>query len=178
VSWIFEEINPSHLTKQFRCNRNSQQTYIRNWALKNHQNHISKTTVAVSDDNPQVVVAFCTLNASQVEISDLSPEEQAILPAYPVPAIRICQLAVDKRYLRRKLATSLIYNAFQKIVGTLPFLGVYLIILDVEIDNQEAIDFYTYLGFDRLPNNQADQSHIVYALSIKDILGTLQETQE
>jgi ribosomal protein S18 acetylase RimI-like enzyme len=175
VSWIFEEINPSHLNKQFRCNRNSQQTYIRNWALNNHQNHISKTTVVVSDDNPQVVVAFCTLSAAQVEISDLSPEEQAILPAYPVPAIRICQLAVDKRYLRRKLATALIYNAFQRIIDILPFLGVYLVILDVEKDNQEAIDFYTYLGFDRLPNNQPGKSHVVYALLIKDILAILQK---
>lgn len=175
MNWIFEEINPSYLTKQFRCSRNSQPTYIRNWALKNHQSHISKTTVAVSGDDPKTVVAFCTLSAAQVDFSDLSQEEQAILPAYPVPAIRICQLAVDKRHLRKKLATNLIYHAFQKIVSMLSFLGVYLVILDVEKDNQEAIDFYTYLGFDRLSSDKANKDHLIYALPIKDIIDTLKE---
>lgn len=174
MSWIFEEINTRHLVSNFKCKRNSQKVYIKKWALTNHISNISKTTVVVDPSNRENVIAFYTLNAAQIEFETLSDTEKSKLPAYPIPAIRICQIAVDRGHIRKGLGTKMILHIFNQVINILPVIGVYLIILDVEKDNQEAISFYEGLGFKLLPDMDSDK-YMVYGFKVEQVVATINQ---
>ncbi len=177
MSWIFEDIDSTYVTNGFKSTRNLQTVYIRKWAFKNHQNNVSKTTV-VRDSSDKTVVAFYTLSAAQVAFNDVSEQERERLPGYPIPAVRICQFAVDKRFARQGLGTRTILHAFEKVVNISQTLGIYAVILDVERDNQDAIQFYEHIGFESLPDKVPDSHLRIYMFKIEDIAATLSVSRQ
>jgi ribosomal protein S18 acetylase RimI-like enzyme len=172
MEWLFQDINESQLTKGFKCTQNTQKNYIRNWALKNHQDNVSKATVVLKDDGSLNVCAFYSVSAAQIAFDKLTTEEQSKLPGYPVPSVRIGQLAVDKRCARQGLGTLLMLHAFKKIVGVSSSLGIYAIVLDVEKDNSDAIGFYEALGFTKLFDD-GSAKYYEYYIKLEDVIKTL-----
>jgi ribosomal protein S18 acetylase RimI-like enzyme len=177
MDWSFQDIDESHSTKKFKCTQNTQTNYIRRWALKNHLDNVSKATVVLKDDGSPNVCAFYALSAAQVDFEKLTPEEQSKLPSYPVPAVRIGQFAVDKSCARQGLGARLMLHAFKKIVNIASSLGIFIIVLDVEKDNSNAIGFYESLGFMKLLDDESAR-YYEYYIKLEDVLATLNQLRQ
>lgn len=130
--------------KSFNCGNNDLNIFLRNFAWANDRNGIGKTYVLI---NKNVIYGFFTLSSAQIKRSSLIDETDTRLPRYPIPAIRLARLAVDKKYQGQKIGSRLLKEALVKIVNASNVVGIYLIVVEPKI---EAIGFYEKYGFKRL----------------------------
>jgi ribosomal protein S18 acetylase RimI-like enzyme len=96
-------------------------------------------------------IAGCyTLSAADVPVSDLPADMTRRPPRYPsVPAARIGQLAIDRRFQGRRLAGALLLNAAMRALGS--EIAVFALVVDAKDD--EAAAFYRHHGFSAFASN-------------------------
>ena len=68
--------------------------FLSRYALKNDKIGIGKTFVAL--DNQEKIVGYFTLATAQVAYQEIPDDYRGKLPKYPIPALRIARLAIDK----------------------------------------------------------------------------------
>ena len=86
-------------------------------AGKKRRTPISQVTncFVVVEAVPGQVVAYYTLSAGSVAITELPPEVTKRLPRYPtLPAVRIGRLAMDEKFRGRGLAGAMLMNAVHR----------------------------------------------------------------
>ena len=66
------------------------------------------------------------------------------MPKYPIPALRIARLAVDKELERKGVGKWLLAQAFIKIIQVADVTGIYFIIVDAK---ETSKSFYEHYGF-------------------------------
>jgi len=131
-----------------------QDQFLRDW-LSNPL--ISKySRMVICRDQERSIAGYYTLSAGQIAFQNLPSDYLPSKLSYPVPAIRIGQLAVDRRWQRRgMLGKLLLSHAIATILLKIhEDLGVVLVTLDVEEDNAVARKFYLNLGFTQLPTKK------------------------
>lgn len=129
------------LLKSFDCGNEDLNIFIRNFAWPNDRNGIGKTYVLM---NKNTICGFFTLSSAQIKRSTLIDEPSANLPRYPIPAIRLARLAVDKKYQKQGLGSLLLKEALIKIVNASNVVGIYLVVVEPKLN---AIGFYKKYGF-------------------------------
>lgn len=130
--------------KSFDCGNNNLNVFLRNFAWPNDRNGIGKTYVLIDKKS---ICGFFTLSSAQIKRSSLIDESNIDLPRYPIPAIRLARLAVDKKYQKKGLGAQLLKEALIKIVNASNVVGIYLIVVEPKIN---AVGFYEKYGFKRL----------------------------
>ena len=73
------------------------------------------------------------------------------LPKYPIPAIKIARLAVDKRFQGKGYGKELLRHSLDKIATLSTFIGVRFVAVDAK---EESKAFYERYGFTPLPNKK------------------------
>ncbi len=146
-----EKLSPAFDRKSFDCGHPRLNEYIQKFALQNQERSIATTYVAVPNGGAATTIAgFYAVCTSQLEFQNLPPSMTKGMPRYPVPAMRLAQLAVDKGFKGKRLGEYLVGSALRKAVSISKEVGLTLMIVDA-IDENTA-SFYEHLGFLRLPH--------------------------
>jgi ribosomal protein S18 acetylase RimI-like enzyme len=78
-----------------------------------------------------------------VKFENLPPDKH--LPRYPLPAILIGKLAIDKVAQKQGLGTALLFNALKRATKVAEEIGVFLI--EIKAVNERAKNLYVKIGF-------------------------------
>lgn len=121
--------------------------YFQKQVSQDTKRRIATCFVALSIDTNSVA-GYCTLSASGVSLTDLSPEIAKKLPRYPVvPVVLLGRLAVDRNYQGRGLGSVLLGDALVRIARS--ELGVFAMVVDAK--DEAAQRCYERFGFTRVP---------------------------
>ena len=115
TAWLFLPLSREFDRQDFDCGKPAFNNYLKTIANQHQKSNIARTTVAVRPSNKNKIAGFYTLNTSTVDINSLSAENQKGLPKHlDIPAIKIGQFAVDRRYSGQGLGRALILDALYK----------------------------------------------------------------
>jgi GNAT superfamily N-acetyltransferase len=94
---MFETLRKDFARDDFDCGIERPNDFLRRYALQNLKKNISATMVAVSEKNTQKILGYCSVSMAQASFENLPADlAKSILRYYPVPAMRIGRLAVDR----------------------------------------------------------------------------------
>jgi predicted N-acetyltransferase YhbS len=116
--------------------------YIAQQATQDEKRNVSRSFMLVEDG--QLLGYYTLANASVVE-SDLSEEQMKKMPRYPMPAILLSRLAVDKGQQGKGVGKRLMVDFFRRVYAISKHSGVAFIIVDAKDEN--AASYYRDLGF-------------------------------
>ncbi|HEY9700870.1 MAG TPA: GNAT family N-acetyltransferase, partial [Allocoleopsis sp.] len=114
--WDFVPINKKHQREFFDCGYPVLNDYLKKYARQNHEKGIAKTYVAIPQSKSLKIDGFYTVNASVIEYESLPQSYQKGIPTYPIPAILIGKLAVDKSVKGQGLGGELLVDALLRTV--------------------------------------------------------------
>lgn len=135
----------------FDCGILSLNDYLQKHALVNQSRKLSVTMVAhAKDDKCKKVIGYYTLSPAQIESDALPKKISRSLPKYPIPAIRLCRLAVDQQHQSKGYGKDLLVHALIKCYQQSEEIGGYCVLVDALNDTAQA--FYKYFGFHPLQN--------------------------
>ncbi len=146
--WDFLLIDKKYQCNHFDCGNPVLDDYLKKYARQNHESGIAKTFVAIDRSDLAKIDGFYTVSASDIEFESLPELTRKKMPAYPIPAILIGKLAVDKSAQGQGLGRELIVNALLRSVRIAQEIGVFAVRVDA-ID-LKAKEFYLKYGFVRL----------------------------
>jgi len=120
--------------------------YLRKWALENQREDMGRTFVLVRAGQPRVS-GYYTISNSKIAKASL-PLEERFSANYPVPAVLIGKLAVDRREQGQGLGERLLMDALKRCET----LSEQIAVRGVEVDalDGETESFYLQYGFQRL----------------------------
>lgn len=137
-----KDIQQKSSLRNFHCEIDTLNEFLSKYALKNDQLGIGKTFVAL--DQQEKIVGYFTLATAQVAYQEIPDDYRGKLPKYPIPALRIARLAVDKEQKGKGIGKWLLAQAFVKIIQVADVTGIYFIIVDAK---ETSKSFYEYYGF-------------------------------
>lgn len=127
----------------FHCASDPLNRYFHAQVTQDIRRRIAACYIAV-DQTSLLIAGFYTLSATEIPLTDLSPELTKRLPRYPtLPAARLGRLAVDQRFTGRKLGSILVANAILRAATS--EVAVYAMVVDAKDAQAEA--FYRHHGF-------------------------------
>jgi len=140
-----------HKRGNFCCGIDSLDNYIHKQASQDLTRKIA--TVFVLIDSPHTeVIAYYTLSAYKVEITELDNSLAKRLPRYPLfPATLLGRLAVDRHYRGQHLGELMLIDALKKALAATRTVAS-LAIISEAID-ETAANFYRKYGFQEFKQN-------------------------
>ncbi|MFT5314856.1 MAG: putative N-acetyltransferase YhbS [Candidatus Krumholzibacteriia bacterium] len=123
-------------------------SYISQNASQDEKRNVSRTFLYLEGG---VLYGYYTLANSAVALAELSDEQAKKMPRYPMPAVLLSRLAVDKGMQRKGLGKRLMADFFRRVYAVSKHSGVAFMVVDAK--DQGAADFYEQLGFTPTPLN-------------------------
>lgn len=136
-------IEESHQREEFDCGEEALNNYLQRYARQNHERNIARTFVAV--DETDRVLGYYSLASASIEFASLPAEVARRVPRYPVPAVRIARLAVDRSMHGKGLGGALLADALRRILTASSEVAVKVVLVDAK--NDSAVAFYRHYGF-------------------------------
>jgi len=119
--------------------------YLQRYAAKQSKRGISSVRVLVNSDAPSVILGYYSLSAAQLNVLQLSEQEQRKLPKYPIPCFRLGRLAIQQSLQGQGLGRYLIGCAIERCLQARRQVAAYALLVDAK--NQNAASFYRHYGF-------------------------------
>lgn len=142
-SVVIEPLNSTHDRKSFYCGVVVLDRYLREQASQDVKRRVSNCFVACAAGD-SAVVAYYTLAASSIPLTDLPEAETKRLPRYPLlPATLIGRLAVDNRHRGRQFGSVLLADALRRGIQAAP--ASFTLLVDAK--DEIAAAFYRKHGF-------------------------------
>lgn len=139
-SWHEEEISRGHDRDSFDCGNPELNLYLKRYAYQNHRKAYTRTFVLVADADPTRILGFYSLCNASVEFAQLPEELAARLPKYPVPAVRLSQLARDVSCKGQGLGAVLLLCAAERALRATRHSGAAMLLIDAA--DEKAARFY------------------------------------
>ncbi len=143
--WRVVSIIDGPFVDGFDCDIAVLNDYLKRYAGQNHRKGFGRTYVLIPSSGPPVAIGYHTLCMAHLEFEYLSPALRRRLPRYPVPAVRLARLAVDRRWQARKLGELLLVDAIRRSVHAAGLVAAKFMVVDA-IDAKAAA-FYERYGF-------------------------------
>lgn len=134
-----------HDREGFQSGRSEQDEYLRRLASQHSSRGISRSYVLVDPDRPRAIIGYYAVSACQLVHAQLTAEDQRRTPRYPIPGIRIGQLAVDHRVQGRGYGALLLGSAIRQAMKIREELGVAIVVVDAR--DEGLLPFYRGYGF-------------------------------
>jgi len=149
-SWRILSIQdaPAEARGRFECGKPALDEYLRLYARQNDSKGIGRAWVALGADS-HAIAGYYTLGAAQIAFLELPEALRHRLPAYPVPAVRLARLAVDRRHQGQGLGELLLGDAVQRALLAAEQIGI--LFMTVDAKDASAAAFYVNYGFQPLP---------------------------
>ena len=143
-----QPLRGNHDRSRFDSGSGELDLWLRQTAQQHQRRGISKTFVAIADDDPSRILGFYALTACEVVSQDLTGDLARRLP-WKVPGIRLGRLAVDRSAQGKGLGELLLMNAIDRSRRVLEEVGVHDLFVDAKDANAAA--FYRKYGFRPFP---------------------------
>lgn len=135
-------LRPSDDRSAFQCGDEALDRFFHRYAGQNQFRHyLGVTYVAVDAIR---ILGFVTVAARHVDIEDLPERSRKKLPHYPVPAVGLARLAVDKSARSMGLGRQLLRFVLKLALKMADEVGCAGVVVDAK---PGAIDFYAKYGF-------------------------------
>jgi GNAT superfamily N-acetyltransferase len=105
---------------------------------------VARVFVAVGEA-PERIAGYYSLSAASLEKAELPPALAKRLPHYPVPAVVLGRLAVDRSWQKCGLGETLLLDAMRRTLMASAAIAVYAMIVDAK--HEAARGFYERYGF-------------------------------
>jgi len=145
LKYTFEKLSREFSRDDFDCGTESLNDYLKRYALQNLKKDIAVTIVAVSESNPKKILGYYSASMAQVSFENLPPALAKGIPRYPVPAMRIGRLAVDRAAQGAGLGAMLLQHALSRALELSREVGTRMVL--VEAIDKNATRFYEKYGF-------------------------------
>lgn len=158
VPWSVVPLAGDHRKQCFNCGEPELDAYLKELAGQHTKKNVSRTYVAVADEEPGRILGFYSLSMAQVSYAELPEEVQRKLPRnYPIPAARLARLAVERSAQGMGIGAGLLMNALVRCVSISQEVGATGVIVDANPStgsgHEKAQAFYQKYGFISLANN-------------------------
>jgi len=145
LKFIFEKLSRDFARDGFDCGTGSLNDFLKRYALQNLKKNISVTIVAVSEENRKKILGYYSVSMAQVDFEDLPADLAKGIPRYPVPAMRMGRLAVDRASQGAGLGGALLRQALYRALELSREVGTCIILVDAIDENAKR--FYEKYGF-------------------------------
>ena len=85
-------LNSSVNRKSFDCGQSDLNRYLQQTARQYQEKGLSKTWLAILKDEPEIILGYYTLTLSEINLTDLNPEDARRLPNTKLPVARLGRL--------------------------------------------------------------------------------------
>jgi GNAT superfamily N-acetyltransferase len=139
-----------HDRQGFDCGRRELNDWLRQIARQHQQKGLSKTFVAVPDDEPDRICGYYALTLAELENRHLPLAWRKKLPRR-IPGVRLGRLAVARALQGKRLGELLLVDALtraRRIHVEAGGIGLFVDALD-----EQAAGFYRRFGFASAPDN-------------------------
>ncbi|MFB2983871.1 GNAT family N-acetyltransferase [Microseira sp. BLCC-F43] len=156
MTWIISAIDgigrsTSSLRKDpFNSGNPELDRYLKQYALQNDRDGISRTFVAFSSEVSQMSAGYYSCCAGAFASENFPVDLRVSLPRYPTRVILIGKLAVDRSMQGRGLGKHLLFHALENALNVSQKVEFFAVRVDA-ID-ETAKEFYTKFGFRALPD--------------------------
>ncbi len=141
----FEKVSREYAREAFDCGIESLNEFLKRYALQNLKKNISVTMVAVAEENPKGILGYYSVSMAQVSFEELPSDLAKGILHYPVPALRIGRLAVDRSAQGTGLGGAWLQNALLKALDLSREVGTCIVLVDAIDENAKR--FYERYGF-------------------------------
>ena len=117
MNLVFEKISRGVNRQDFDCGVDSLNAYLKKYAWQNFKKNIGVTILAFEEGKSNKILGYYTVSMAQINFEHLPPELSKGLPRYPVPAMRIGRLAVDRSAQAKGVGSSFLMDALQRAVA-------------------------------------------------------------
>jgi GNAT superfamily N-acetyltransferase len=139
-----QALTGNHNRANFDCGNPILNEWLQSIAGQHQQKGLSKTFVAVLDEDPSAILGYYALTVCEVRTEDLPKAASKRLPR-TTPGIRLGRLAIDLTMQGQGLGKLLLLNAMERSNAVSTEIGVHALFVDA-IDDAAA-DFYRKYGF-------------------------------
>jgi GNAT superfamily N-acetyltransferase len=143
--WKFVPITEKPGLKTFDCGIPELNDYLKKYAGQNHRKGLGSTYVLIPAEGEPVAAGYHTLSMAQVKLRSLPESQCKNLPKYPLPAVRLGRLAVDRQWQGTGLGEILLIDAIHRSVAAVQSVAAKYMIVDAK--NKKAEEFYSRYGF-------------------------------
>ena len=140
-----QALTGNHDRDNFDCGRTELNDWLRKIARQHQAKGLSKTFVAILDEQPTQICGYYALTLTEVDTRALPESNSKKLPRM-IPGVRLGRLAVDVRYQGKLLGELLLMDAVRRVRLIQEHAGVVGLFVDA-IDGQAA-QFYAHFGFE------------------------------
>ena len=116
--------------------------FLAEFAGQNMRTYVGVTYVA---EESGFVLGYVTLTACSTKRDAIVAAARRSLPAYPLPALRVARLAVDRGFQGQGIGTLLLGVAFDIALEMTRTVGCVAVLVDAK---REAVGFYARFGFE------------------------------
>ncbi len=149
---IFCPIDDQRVKREnFDCGVGELNEYLQKYARQNHKKGIAKTVVAIPETGNGEVVGYYSIAVGEIKREFLPENYRRGLPRYPVPAMLVVKLAVDKTMQGRGIGEELLLESLRKSLRLSSEVGIFAVKVDAK--NESAKTFYLKYGFIPLEND-------------------------
>lgn len=145
-----QALTGSHDRARFDCGRAELNGWLQQVARQHQDKGLSKTFVAVQDDEQTRICGYFALTLAELENQQLPENWRRKLPRR-IPGVRLGRLAVDKQFQGKGLGELLLVNALtraRRIYQEAGGIGLFVDAID-----EQAAGYYQRLGFQAAPDN-------------------------
>lgn len=148
----FESLDETSSIQDFDCGEVELNSYLKNLALLFQRRHFGVTiTFFDKKDSDKKVIGFYTLCPASIQQDSLPKKLLTGPKPNPIPAFRICRLAVDKYHQGKGLGQIIFIHALKKCLDQANQIGGSVVIIDAK--HEKAKKFYERFGFQTIPNH-------------------------
>jgi len=145
-AWIFERLAKKHDRTKFSCGVDTLDDYLMRRAGQEQRRGVTFPYVLIRGDDLRVL-AYYTLSATSIALTDLPPVMAKQLGYPAAPAALIGRLAVDQSLQGQGIGQLVLIDALRRLTAT-ESLAIMLVVVDPK--NEAATHFYARLGFEPL----------------------------
>ncbi len=160
-----EPVAPDHVIEGFDCGRPSLNVWLVRYAGQAAAVGSARTYVTVAAEQGRVV-GYHAITAAALEREAATARIVKGMPQYPIPAVLLARLAVDKSVAGRGIGAWLLRDAMMRTLAAAETVGVRAMI--VHAIDEDAAAFYVRHGLEPSPT---DPRHLM--ILIKDIAAAL-----
>ena len=99
--------------------------YLQKYARQNHKKGIAKTVVAILEAGNGEVAGYYSIAVGEIKREFLPENYRRGLPRYPVPAMLVVKLAVEKTMQGRRLGEELLLESLRKALHLSSEVGIF-----------------------------------------------------
>jgi GNAT superfamily N-acetyltransferase len=173
-AWREEAIHSRHARRDFDCGNALLNENLARYARQNHKAGISKTFVAVPEDDATRILAYYALSAGEIAFERVPQEVTERLPRYPLPVVRLARLAVARSLQGLGLGGQVLLSAGERALAVAEQAGV----VALAIDAQDAGAAAWYQRFGALPLLDAPHSLVLPLKTVEEALRATGRAEE